>query len=383
MREPLKKKEKKASKQAVIFAMFTILAFLGLAATASSALPKSPRAAASVPSVLLKNAAAPNTLMPATGAGSGGYTGNASQGYGDYPECFNGCEDAQCAVPDSPSFSSCAEYVDASMSTWMQLGGTRLDNSNSYHNQFYVAKAMRGSGLPREQLFLTSKVGPYLPLGYADAKAQFETTRNVTGLAYVDLLLIHWPVCIVEGCESQDPACDYKAASYNASECRLQTWRALVEIFNGGGARAIGVSNYNTSHLDEIIAAGLPLPAVNQVPFNIWHSADAQSGGLLDYCKAHSIVFNGYSPFAVPDRRVYPAPFPKTMLEDAALVQIAAAHQRSAAEVALAWQWQLGIVVNPRSQNAAHQWCVRAAIAAPPPPRPHSHPCPPPAQAKP
>ena len=191
--------------------LLELAAFLCLAAPASSALAESPRAAAAVPSVLLKNAAAPNTLMPATGAGSGGYTGNASQGYGDYPECFNGCEDPQCSVPDSPGFSSCAEYVDASMSTWLQLGGSRLDNSNSYHNQLFVAKAMRGSGLPRERLFLTSKVGPYLPLGFADAKAQFATTLSVTGLAYVDLLLIHWPDCVVAGCESQDPACDYKA----------------------------------------------------------------------------------------------------------------------------------------------------------------------------
>ena len=218
---------------------------------------------------------------------------------GAYPECFNGCLDPECAFPNPLNFSSCAEYVDAAVSTWLQLGGTRVDNSNSYHNQYYVAEAMRASGLPRSQLFLTSKVGPYLPLGHAEALSQFATTLRVTALSYVDLLLVHWPTCTAEGCEATtEPSCNYKAPTYDAKACRLQTWRAMVEIYNAGGARAIGVSNYNISHLQEIVDAGLPLPSVNQCPFNIWHSADATPGGLLDFCKANNITYNGYSPFA-------------------------------------------------------------------------------------
>ena len=104
--------------------------------------------------------------MPITGAGSGGYTGNASIPYGFYPECFNGCLDAQCATPNPVNFSGCGEYVEASMTTWLQLGGRRLDNSASYHNQQYVGISMSASGLPRESIFLTSKVGPYLPMGF-------------------------------------------------------------------------------------------------------------------------------------------------------------------------------------------------------------------------
>lgn len=308
-----------------------------------------------VPSVLLKNAAQPGTFMPATGAGSGGYTGNSSIPYGTYPECFNGCADAECSSPNPPSFLGCGEYVDASMATWIQLGGRRLDNSNSYHNQAYVSQSMIGSGLPRDQIFLTSKVGPYLPLGGAEAKAQFFTTLKVTGLSYVDLLLIHWPTCVTSTCNSSEPSCQFGAATYDEKECRLATWRALVDIFNAGQAKAIGVSNYNTTHIQEIIDAGLILPSVNQVPFNLWHSADAKQGGLLSFCKQHAIVYNGYSPFGVPDRNVYNPPFPKTMLQDAVLLQVATAHGRSPAEITLAWQWQLGIVVNPRSQNAAHQ----------------------------
>lgn len=310
---------------------------------------------AAVPTVRLQNAASAGVLMPATGAGSGGYSGNMSISYGQYPECFDACADPQCALPNPPNFSGCGQFVDASISTWLQLGGRRVDGSDSYHNQLYVARAVHASGVPREDVFYTSKVGNYLPMGFADTHAQFATTLAVTGLSYVDLLLVHWPTCVTPGCEATaEPACNYKApATYDEVACRLQTWRAMVEIWKAGGVRAIGVSNYNASHIQEIADAGLPLPAVNQVPFNLWHSRDAAPGGLLDFCRARSIAYNGYSPFAVADRHVYPG-FPPSLVQDEALVAVAAAHARSPAEVALAWQWQLGVLVNPRSQNAAH-----------------------------
>ena len=308
-----------------------------------------------IPSVLLLNAASNTSYMPITGAGSGGYSGLMNNSYGSYPECFNACADPQCASPDPPGFQGCGEYVQASIASWLQLGGRRVDNSDSYHNQKAVGSAMRASGVAREELFFTTKVGAYLPMGYAEARAQFATTLNVTGLGYADLLLIHWPVCVAEGCEvTQEASCDYKGAGYDEKECRLATWRGLVSIWKEGGARAIGVSNYNATHLQEIVEAGLPLPAVNQCPFNVWHSGDAQKGGLMEVEARLGVRHNGYSPFGVPDRRTYPAPFPRTMLEDEQVVAIAKAHGRAPAEIALAWQWQLGVVVNPRSQNAAH-----------------------------
>ena len=337
------------------------LSVLLRAAAALGTLLVSATDAVPVPSVLLGNAADANVRMPATGAGSGGYTGNASQPYGAYPECFNGCFDAECVLPAPTNFSSCAEYVEASMSTWLQLGGTRLDNSASYHNQRFVGVALnsfiKSSGLPRSTYFLTSKVGPYLPLGFNESLAQFANTLATTGAGFVDLLLIHWPDCTSGGgCEtapfSTEPSCIFNTSGYSATECRLQTWRALVQIWKSGGARAIGVSNYNESHLQEIIDAGLPLPSVNQCPFNLYHST-AQLP-LLAFCKSHGILFNGYSPFGVPDRRTYNPPLSPSMLTDPVLLGIAAAHSRAPSEITLAWQWALGIVVNPRSQNAAH-----------------------------
>lgn len=201
------------------------------------------------------------------------------------------------------------------MGTFMQLGGRRLDNSASYHNQYYVAKAMNASSLSRDSLFITTKVGSYLPMGGAEALSQFSTFLRVTGLGKADLTLIHWPTCVTQGCESSTPSCQWTQPTYDEKECRLDTWRALVSLLNAGQTRAIGVSNYNETHIQEIIDAGLPLPSVNQCPFNLWHSKDAQPGQLLDFCKQHNILYNGYSPFGVPDRKTYPASFPKTMLE--------------------------------------------------------------------
>ena len=213
-----------------------------------------------VPSVLLKNAANPNTLMPVVGQGTGGYTGNASQPYGTYPECFNGCEDAQCIIPDSPGFSGCAEYVQAAVTTWLQLGGRRVDNSASYHNQRPVGIAIAASGVNRSDIFYVSKVGPYLPLGFNDSLAQFAGVLATTGMKYVDLLYIHWPSCASGGgCtdkpNSTEPACQFGGGAFNERLCRLATLRALVQVCqhsssmfgNEGGGRALIVPSLSYS----------------------------------------------------------------------------------------------------------------------------------------
>jgi diketogulonate reductase-like aldo/keto reductase len=302
--------------------------------------------------------------MPVYGAGTGGYTGNASQPYGAYPECFNGCLDPMCSTPNPVNFSGCGEYVDASIATWLQLGGRRVDNSVSYHNQFYVGQALAASGIPRDELFVVSKVGPYLPMGFNETLMQVDTmfaSPNGGGIqgGYVDLILVHWPSCSTGGgctgagsTPSTDPPCIWGAPTYDEAACRISTWTALVQVWKAGKARAIGVSNYNETHIEEILAAGLPLPAVNQIPFSLYHSAVQLP--LIQYLTSRAIVVNGYSPFGVPDRRTYPSPMAPTELQDPVAVQIAQAHGRTVAEILLAWQWQQGIVVNPRSQNAAH-----------------------------
>lgn len=227
---------------------------------------------------------------------------------------------------------------------------------------------MRASGVPRADIFLVTKTGPYLALGYDDTRAQFANFLNVTGAGYADLLLVHWPDCLpAASCaeaNSSEPACVYGSAAYDAKACRLRTWAAMADIFVAGGARAIGVSNYNATHLQEIKDAGLPLPAVNQIPFHPYHSS--VQAGTIAWCAANGVLVNGYSPFGVVDRKTFPPPMPAlTPLADPVVVQIAAAHGVTPATVILAWQYQLGIVFNPRSQNAAHMLENIGATAAP------------------
>ena len=105
--------------------------------------------AVAVPTIALKNAAAGNVLMPIIGQGLGGYTGNASVPFGTYPECFNGCYDAQCLTPDPANFSGCAVHVQAAVFTFLKLGGPRLDGSASYHNQLPMGVAVRSANVSR------------------------------------------------------------------------------------------------------------------------------------------------------------------------------------------------------------------------------------------
>jgi diketogulonate reductase-like aldo/keto reductase len=319
--------------------------------------------AVSAPSVTLKNAADPNVLMPFSGAGSGGYTGNATT-YGAYPECWNGCYDPGCLMPDPPSFRSCGDWVEAALATYIQLGGRRIDSSDSYHSQMYAGAALSASGLSRADVFFTSKVGPYLALGGAEVTSQFEGILKGTGswlTGFVDLLLIHWPSCIASdggsNCpapfgNSSTPVCQVGTPAYDERECRLDTWRALVVIWRSKGSRAIGVSNYNSTHLQEIKDAGLPLPAVNQIPFNIYHSHYAVE--TIAWCNANGVLVNGYSPFGVPDHKTFSPPQARTVFDDPIVQAIAGAHATTPDVVLLAWHFQQNIIFNPRSMNAAH-----------------------------
>jgi len=176
---------------------------------------------------------------------------------------------------------------------------------------------------------------------------------------YVDALLIHWPLPTPSAgnvdhqkFESSDPFCQLGSPTYSPKDCRISTWKGMLKILESGGARSVGVSNYKVSHLQEIIDAGLALPAINQCPFHIYRSSSQQP--LIDFCRKHGIVFMGYSPLGIPDWWSFPPPLAAKQLQDPVVLQIAADVHRSPAEVLLNWQYQLGIPVQPRTQNMEH-----------------------------
>lgn len=217
--------------------------------------------------------------------------------------------------------------------------------------------------MTRGELFVLSKVGPSNPLGYNDSLAQFDALLRDLQTPYVDALLVHWPWQSASkgnvtnnATASTDPLCNTTSAAYSEAGCRLSTWRAVVDIWRSGRALAIGVSNFNLTHFEEIAAAGLPLPSLTQSPFHLYRSATQMD--VINYCLKNDIVFLGYSPFGVPDYKVYPTAggvLPAAnQLQDPVVLAAAAAHGATPAQVLLAWQWALGVPTNPRSMNSTH-----------------------------
>ena len=282
-----------------------------------------------IPTVTLMNAAVAGTKMPVTGIGTGAYVYNPRTQPGEI-----WTDDAA------------EKYV----AQWLKLGGRRIDASLSYRNQPGVGKAIKESAISREELFIVSKVGSGglvsgAALGYNDTLIQIKPILDTLQVDYLDLLLIHWPG---PPGNSSDPACQGKPATWRA--CRQSTWKALEEIYKMGKARAIGVSNFEKKHLEDIIAMNSTLPAVNQVEFHpYWHEDD-----LLAFCKSYNITFNGYSPLGCPDWAPTQKKWSHTVLQEPTIVNIAKSHNRTAAQVILRWEWQQGVLAQPRTVNPDH-----------------------------
>lgn len=196
----------------------------------------------------------------------------------------------------------------------MELGYRHLDTASIYYNEAVVGEAVRRSGLPRSELFVTTK------LWTTDMRAEreydaFRESLSRLGLDYVDLYLIHWPV----------------RGRYQKS------WEVLERIQAEGLARAIGVSNFNPHHIDDLIAMGGTVPAVNQYQFHPQMSCP----DLRSYCRAHGVVLEACQPLG---QGIY--------VDDPALGEIGQKYGKSAVQVVLRWELQHGVVTIPKSSRA-------------------------------
>ena len=198
--------------------------------------------------------------------------------------------------------------------TWaLEAGYRHIDTAAMYANEREVGQAVRASGIPREEIFVTTKLWNS-DHGYERALNAFDESIGNLGFEYVDLYLIHWPV----------------------ENLRHDSWRALEQILKQGRAKAIGVSNYTVSHLEELLGRCETPPAVDQVEF---HPFLYQSR-LLDYCRSHNIILESYSPLTKGQR-----------LGDKRLVATAAKYGRSVAQIMIRWALQHDLVVIPKSSN--------------------------------
>jgi 2,5-diketo-D-gluconate reductase A len=191
----------------------------------------------------------------------------------------------------------------------LEVGYRHVDTATMYGNEEEVGRALRDSGVPRSEVFVTTKLPP-------DRAGRAEQTLHDSlrqlGVDAVDLWLLHWP--------TQD-------------RMLVSTWEKLVAAREKGLARAVGVSNFSTAQLDEVTEATGEKPAVNQIPWSPWQH---QAQRLAEQ-QERGIVLEGYSPFKRSDMR---SPI---------LADIGAAHRRTPAQVVLRWHLQHGIVVIPKS----------------------------------
>ncbi|MGI8559533.1 MAG: aldo/keto reductase [Solirubrobacteraceae bacterium] len=199
----------------------------------------------------------------------------------------------------------------------LQCGYRAIDTAAAYGNEAGVGAAVHASGLPREELFVTTKLWNSAH-GREKAFNAFEKSLGRLALDYVDLYLIHWPV----------PAHDRY----------VETWKALIELREQGRVRSIGVSNFLPEHLDRIIEESGVVPAVNQIELH----PKLQQDAVRRYHEELGIATEAWSPLAQGD-----------VLEDPVIGEIAAAHGKTPAQVVLRWHLQLWNVVIPKSVTTA------------------------------
>ena len=203
--------------------------------------------------------------------------------------------------------------------TALECGYRHLDCAAIYRNEASLGRAVRESGIPREEIFVTSKLWTK-KRGYENAKAAFAKTMDQLGLDYLDLYLIHWPA-------SHTRFEDWK-------EINAETWRALEELYEEGKIKAIGVSNFMVHHLEALLETAKIVPMVNQIEFHPGFTQD----GVVEYCKEKGIAVEAWSPIGSG-----------RLLENELLAKIAEKYGKSVAQICIRFCLQNDVLPLPKS----------------------------------
>lgn len=206
------------------------------------------------------------------------------------------------------------ETMDHTIQTAWDQGYRLIDTAMLYRNEDLLGTSLQKLGLPREALFLTSKVAEIVQ-GYDQTLKAVEGSLKRLQTNYLDLLLIHWPV----------------------REHFFETWKALEQLKADGKVRSIGVSNYTIAHLELLATQAKEMPVVNQVEFHPYLNQQA----LVDYDREKDIVTEAWSPLG---RRA--------VLDDPMIAKMAHHHQKTVAQIILRWELQHGVVPIPKSTHA-------------------------------
>jgi 2,5-diketo-D-gluconate reductase A len=204
------------------------------------------------------------------------------------------------------------------VATAFEVGYRSIDTAAMYRNEEGVGRAIAGSGLPREDLFITTKLNNN-GHGAKAALQAFEDSRRALGLEYVDLYLIHWPL--------------------PAQDLYVETWQSFEKLLGDGVVRAIGVSNFHQNHLQRLAEASETVPAVNQVELHPYLTQRS----LREYDDTRGIATEAWSPLASGG----------SVLHDPVITSLADKYGKTTAQVILRWHLQLGNLVIPKSVTPA------------------------------
>ena len=199
----------------------------------------------------------------------------------------------------------------------LEAGYRSIDTATLYGNEKSVGKAIHESDVPREEIFITTKVWDS-DLGYEKTQKAFERSLNNLNIEYIDLYLIHWP-----------------------RKLRNESWRALEELYKQGKLKAIGVANFAISHLEELLDRFEMVPAVNQ--FELHPFLYSERKDLIEFCRKNDIQVEAYSPLTHGKQ-----------LNNPTFKTIAKKYNKTTAQLLIRWSLQHGFVVIPKSGNKSH-----------------------------
>ena len=216
-----------------------------------------------------------------------------------------------------------SEKDDGTVAAALEAGYRHFDTASFYGTEQALGEALKAAGVPREELFLTSKLWKD-EMGYENALAAFERSLQKLGTDYLDLYLIHWP-------RTDDLTAEWR-------QLDRDTWRTLEDLYRAGRVRAIGVSNFLPHHLRSLMKTAEVMPMVNQIEF---HPGYPQTY-TVEFCKAHGILPEAWSPLGRT-----------RVLQDERLAGIAAKYGKSVAQLCVRFALQCGVAPLPKSSSPA------------------------------
>lgn len=211
------------------------------------------------------------------------------------------------------------EVAVAAVKKAVECGYTHIDTAACYKNEKSVGKAIAECGVPREKLFVTSKLWN-TERGYEKTKAAFYKTLEDLGLDYLDLYLIHWPANSTQ--------------FDNWAEINADTWRAFEELYLEGKIKSIGLSNFMVKHLEALMKTAKIKPMVNQIEYH----PGCNQEETVEYCKKNGICVEAWSPIGSG-----------RLLDNEMLLGIAEKYGRSVAQICIRWCMQNDILPLPKS----------------------------------